>query len=281
MTDARQLAEKYGRATMSSNLDVDPDERGDADYLIAAGWNGADLGAMLLRLRAEWGLASGGYMLAVRAQGAAQADATRAHREAQALEAAAAKLAGLEDGPGKADVLRIKARMHRVAAAAALTDAARTTLTAQAVALTHLKTLREAKAAVAEFGLHCAERMKYEPGAKIVEALAHRALQTWLDAICHDCEGRGYNGGCGSPMVLCTACGSTGRTAHHIDRDRPGELMATLLALLDRKCHQAERAMGPRLSQREEAPDKPAAELARTELQGRLAELRSTEAERD
>lgn len=51
----RSVEEAYTRAgTSSSNLRVDPDRRGDADVLIAAGWSPGMLGSALMRLRGEW-----------------------------------------------------------------------------------------------------------------------------------------------------------------------------------------------------------------------------------
>lgn len=51
----RTVEEAYTRAgTSSSNLKVDPERRGDADVLIAAGWSPGMLGGALMRLRGEW-----------------------------------------------------------------------------------------------------------------------------------------------------------------------------------------------------------------------------------
>ena len=51
----RTVEEAYTRAgTSSSDLKVDPDRRGDADVLIAAGWSPGMLGGALMRLRGEW-----------------------------------------------------------------------------------------------------------------------------------------------------------------------------------------------------------------------------------
>lgn len=51
----RSVEEAYTRAgTSSSNLKVDPDRRGDADVLVAAGWSPGMLGGALMRLRGEW-----------------------------------------------------------------------------------------------------------------------------------------------------------------------------------------------------------------------------------
>ena len=52
--DAPTIGERYSRASESSDLRVKPEARCDADYLIAAGWCGDGLGAILYRLRSEF-----------------------------------------------------------------------------------------------------------------------------------------------------------------------------------------------------------------------------------
>ena len=51
--DRPTLAERYSRAMESSHLEVKP-ERGDVDFLIAAGWTGESLGTDLYRTRMEF-----------------------------------------------------------------------------------------------------------------------------------------------------------------------------------------------------------------------------------
>lgn len=54
MNEAPTTQERYATATQSSSLRVQADVRGDADYLIAAGWCKSRLGAALMRLQSEW-----------------------------------------------------------------------------------------------------------------------------------------------------------------------------------------------------------------------------------
>lgn len=54
MIEATNTQERYATATQSSSLRVQADVRGDADYLIAAGWCKSRIGAALMRLQAEW-----------------------------------------------------------------------------------------------------------------------------------------------------------------------------------------------------------------------------------
>lgn len=51
--DRPRLAERYSKATTSSHLEV-TEERGDVDYLIAAGWCAETLGTDLYRTRMEF-----------------------------------------------------------------------------------------------------------------------------------------------------------------------------------------------------------------------------------
>ncbi|AOV02770.1 hypothetical protein [Delftia tsuruhatensis] len=48
------VIERLTSASTSSNLSVDPEKRGDADYLIAAGLQPAKLGRLVYQLLAEW-----------------------------------------------------------------------------------------------------------------------------------------------------------------------------------------------------------------------------------
>ncbi|MBF6631840.1 MAG: hypothetical protein ITG01_11925 [Comamonas sp.] len=54
MIEAPTTQERYTQAIQSSSLRVEADVRGDADYLIAAGWCKSRFGAVLIRLQAEW-----------------------------------------------------------------------------------------------------------------------------------------------------------------------------------------------------------------------------------
>lgn len=54
-TDPPTVAERYQRATHSSHLRLQ-EQRGDVDYLIAAGWLRDGLGALMYRLRQEFDL---------------------------------------------------------------------------------------------------------------------------------------------------------------------------------------------------------------------------------
>ncbi len=52
------VEELYTAAQNTTNLTVDPDERGAADFLIAAAWSPSRLGSAMLRLHSEWDAAA-------------------------------------------------------------------------------------------------------------------------------------------------------------------------------------------------------------------------------
>jgi len=267
MNTRRTTDERYGAATQASNLEVDPDERGHADYLVAAGWSGAHLGATLHRLRTEWDLAAGDYRLAMQHQRQVEIDAARASRAA----------ARTSDPEKAAEKIRD--------AALALQQASREALTARALAMVHLKTLHEAKQALGAFAHYHATRLALPYSVQQINALAGRALQAWLDAICGACSGRGFNGGYLTPRILCTQCGATGRAQYRVnDRDRAGHFVRMLLAKMDAKCERVERAIARRVSNFERRPKARTAQIRDAEtdnLRQRLAGLRTTAAEQD
>jgi hypothetical protein len=48
------IEEQYQRASNASDLSVEPERRGSADMMIAAGWSSSRVGMALLRLHSEW-----------------------------------------------------------------------------------------------------------------------------------------------------------------------------------------------------------------------------------
>jgi Zn finger protein HypA/HybF involved in hydrogenase expression len=52
--EKRGIEEMYTSAMTSSNLRVEADRPGDADVIIASGWNQSRIGGALLRLHTEW-----------------------------------------------------------------------------------------------------------------------------------------------------------------------------------------------------------------------------------
>lgn len=195
LEDRPTLPERYARAIESTHLEVVPDERSSVDMLIAAGWCTETLGTELYRLRAEFDAVRAAMRQGARNLAQAQAD----HR---ALLAAAAN----EDGKGGAEADEL-ARWFRAEAEKLENQFVTISLTAKA--LTQLKTLRTAREALLRFADLEAVRQKLGEPGHVVDAIAANALDAWLDPLCQRCEGRGFNGGFGVPLMLCTHCGGT------------------------------------------------------------------------
>ena len=77
-----------------------------------------------------------------------------------------------------------------------------------------LRSMREASARLGAFALQVAARVGFRADTSAVREISGRALELWLDPNCPMCNGRGYSGGFGVPLVLCTNCDATGRRIH-------------------------------------------------------------------
>lgn len=224
MTDQRTLGERYSRSMHSSDLEPQPDRRVDVDYLIAAGLVKDGLGTQLYRLATEWDLAAGEYRLALRHVRAVELRALQIQRNARKC-------------PSEGDVLLAEAdRLMKQANAEAVT--------AKALALVHLKTLREAAESLGSFGCWLATRTRLMESDRTVRALAGKAMNLWLDGTCSVCSGRGFNGGFNGPKIMCTACGNTGRAHWSLSKREPhAAFIRRLLAEMDRKVSVVEDQM--------------------------------------
>jgi len=214
--DRPTLGERYGSATESSNLRVENDRRGPADLLIAAGWLEDHLGALLFRLGHEFDGQKGEHGIA------------KAEFERMELLACRLERGPLPPPPDAVDLVpvdmvqyAIDARAKLKAQAAALREEAkRQAITSRALILINLKTLREAKEALAAFAWRQGRRWHLEWPDHVMAAVVGQALDIHLDATCHHCQGRGFNGGFGGPRIQCKPCGETGaRSKQHIGRD--------------------------------------------------------------
>lgn len=223
--NVRTLDERYSSAMHSSDLSPVVSRRVDVDYLIAAGCVRETLGTALYRLASEWDLAAGDYKLAMRHVRDVELQAAHVQRTARRREGDEADR--LDEEAGK---LLAQARAEA--------------LTAKALAMVHLKTLREAADALGAFAIGAATRMKFmRPDAEVLE-LAGKALNLWLDGTCSSCSGRGFNGGFGIPKAMCTACGGTGRAHWQLPKSEPNAaFILGLLSEMDRKVMAVERRM--------------------------------------
>lgn len=237
--------ERYARAIRTSHLEVE-DAPGDVDQIIAAGL-AEPLGVLLSRLRSEWDAAAGELGLYLRAQAKwtrmSNDAASRSREHAKAAESAKAQLKkakpediyclvnlGLEQ---ETLAKRAQAESERLR-----DEGAREAVTGRAMILIGLRSLAPAKQAL--FGFACAKAKDKACSAepKAMAALVGRVIDVWLDRLCHHCEGRGFNGGRGTPRVECRHCCGTGSR-------RQGQFSAVaaehhfglwLLGVMDSKC---------------------------------------------
>lgn len=223
--DKPDVSERYATALNSSHLEMSLEKRGAVDLLVAAGWCRDDLGTRLFRLRKD-------YLDVLPTLDMAHAERTRL--QAQACEAEAEAL--------KSDIERAAVWMteaHRLRA-----EAAHTAMTAHVMALVHAPSLEPAKRSLGEFANWLAVRQHFRAPAVIVMAIAGRALDSWLDPLCHHCTGRGFTGGYSAPMVLCKPCGGTGIRHPRLGKtDAEHAFGRALLVEMDRKAERAARSM--------------------------------------
>lgn len=260
--DRVTLGERYGSATASSNLRVG-DRRSDADLVIAAGWLDDNLGALLFRLASEYDRAKGDH-------GIAEVEFDRAAAAAAKLETEASRLR---------DPVRRAAQLDRVKQMRA--DARAQALTSRAMVLIHLKSLRETKQALHVVALQAIDRAGLAWDDHIVASLVGQCLDVHLDGTCHHCQGRGSNGGFGTPQTICRPCkGSGKRTSADVGKDAlQREFADWLLREMRRLLGVAGAGIGRALGT--SVRDDSRVDEARVELGAVLTAMRSREAEAD
>jgi len=199
------LDERYTRAINSSDLRMLDDRAGSADLLAAFGIS-ASLGSLLQRLRAEFDSIKGEHGLAEaefeRVRGVIAGKLTEAQREQRQTD----------KGPTRAALYRQQAEELRL-------SAERAAVTATALTLMHLKTLTEAKNALAAYALNMATRRRHMIPDREVIALTGHTLAVWLDHRCRKCHGTGAVGEFGSRRLTCRPCHGTGNAAQGLGQD--------------------------------------------------------------
>ena len=245
------LGERYSSATNSSHLKLSKLDEGrcDLDIVVAAGWAGHDnsLGMLLYRLASEYDTVRSSQKLAVR-----QAD-----MRATAMSVLRRKIAD----PSTSDERRLELAAEYQAHER---ESAQEWVTNRVLILSQLKSLTAAKEAVGQWAVVEAERtgfMRIGPiptalagvkahakRAECIATLAGRTLESWLDPLCHKCEGRTFNGGYGSPRIGCKACRETGkRTAALSKVPEEQNFCLRLSAQMSAKTSDAEAEMRRRL----------------------------------
>lgn len=101
----------------------------------------------------------------------------------------------------------------------------------------HLKSLREAKNALAAFALVMATRRRHMISDREVIALTGHTLSAWLDHRCRKCIGTGVIGGYnGKRQLACRACGGSGNAVSALGQgDAQARFCADLLRDMNEK----------------------------------------------
>lgn len=260
------IAEVYGLAATRG---------AQCDIIAAAGMQSSRLGAMLLRLQAEYDgirvdLERAGH---IRPRGVEQA---RELRERARLCLATARQA--ENFIDSDAMERRAAALIAEAKGIEEQRAPAEIVSARAFILTELKTLAETKKAIGVLAVRMAKKrgVELEPAVR----LAGRVLDVYLDPMCHHCDGTGETGSGyrGEQRLQCRACrGSTHRRDILGNRQEETALAADLFAELQRQAAAAARMIGAALG----PATGPISTLPDQQLRDRLDELRSAEAEKD
>jgi hypothetical protein len=218
------IDERYGLATQATRLVVDARVRGPADMLIAAGWLGNSLGALLLRLRNEYDAVRADHLLALK-------------HWRQARQAIHAELSDTFIGPPRKD--------HWQDFQDLCADGPSAASTAQALILIRLKTLKSTKEALGRYVLIQANRHRFMRPDHEVAALTGLVLDAFLDPTCHHCTGRGFTGGYAGPTIPCRPCGESGKRRNTVGKDEHSRQFSRfLLTRLDNLVDVAQGRMG-------------------------------------
>ena len=117
--------------------------------------------------------------------------------------------AGLSSSEFGATLFRLRSEFDTVKAQ--IKGQGATALIDRVLILSALGSLATARQQLGGYAITIATRRAFiEPDDKVL-ILAGRALDLFLDPTCDKCEGRGKNGGYGSPETLCKHCGGTGK----------------------------------------------------------------------
>lgn len=230
------LAERYSAAVESSNLRV-KEVRGDADYLIAAGWGGTGIGPRLIRLRKEFDVIKGARDLANRSLAGVWPV------ELAKLDALVViERAYLDLGPTRL------AKYERLAGALRIEIANYAASEAAFVLVDLGDNLAHVKAHLGELAVIEATKTRFMEPDKQAAYIAGRCLAAWLDPNCLKCDGRGFTGGgrheMSGPPIKCRACRETGKRIGAIPHnDEQARFASHILALMEHTVSETEAGM--------------------------------------
>jgi hypothetical protein len=245
--DAPSTAELYIRAQESNHLEVDPLRARAIDRIIAAGWVGDTLGALLYRVLAEYDAVKGEKALY-------EAEAMRLselHRQALKRRETARKQMEEECCPS---VDQYRAWAAHAEEARQLAAQVRSEITTgRAMVLMRVRSLHDAKQALGRFAVIHAHTSRRAQAPRmdlavrylgvevrlpmideaVVLKLAGRVLDVFLDGDCPHCQGRGSNGGShrGEKLELCRPCRGSGKRIDTIGHNHAEQHFAASLAV--------------------------------------------------
>lgn len=273
----RTLPERYSTAIDSSRLVLSANRISDVDLLISAGWIRDGLGTALYRLAAEFDLVRGEHRQAydnLRAADQAARVVIEANTGEKLLQATWRMSAA-----ARAEFMARADEEVRAARAAQL-QAERAALTAKALILVQLKTLPTARRMMGAFALGEAVRARFEGDSQAALRIAGNALAVWLDPLCHACGGRGFFGMNPRLRTMCNTCHGEGRRQVRLGQtDKTHEFGRRLLVKMDRKADYVTQTMQRYLGKAKARAE--GSDASVHELQQRLHQLRSTEAQTD
>lgn len=235
------IGERYSSATESSNLKVSSERRGDVDMMIAAGWVPDTLGALLYRLRVEFDACD---LRTIRMLSQdpppERITALAVPVDGESKEAAASRTADYQ----------AKLRAWVTAEGKRVKDDFESRrVVAKALAMVHMKSLPAAVTSLGQHACIMATRTRFmQPDAE-VHKLVGRVIDAFLDPLCHQCEGRGFNGGGrheqSGPRLRCRACRESGKRLGGIGRsDAEVTFVRSLLADMEERMTSVEAMMG-------------------------------------
>lgn len=252
----------------------------DRDVVLAAGLQRHRLGALLLRLLAEYDgvrqdLERAGHIRASNAEAVRQRVQEAKTCEAQAKKAAEAFL-----GPEAELFRRRAAALREEAEAIKVVRTPAEIVSARAFILIELKSLRFVKQEIGGVAMKLSKNRKARVRPDTAIHLAGQVLDVFLDPTCHHCDGTGVRGNkyAGQKEEQCRQCKGTGQRRDTIGSHQNERMFSALLmGELDRQVKNAARDMGIALRS-DAAPNDQGIDPA---LRQRLSDLDSREAATD
>ena len=235
------LSEKYAGA-VANGVSME-------HMILAAGMQHERLGAMLLRLQAEYDTVRGEL------ERAGQIAPQRTAQARELLKRAA--LAERLKDYGAATILKQRAAEIRERTQAEV-------LTARVLILCGIQSLHQVRDRFGAFAIGIGVQPKRGIRPKVARTIAGQVLDVWLDPTCHTCDGTGHVGNAyaGEQRKQCGTCAGSGHRRDIVGKNPKERIFARdLLAELQRRTAVAAGGMGQALAPLE-TPDRICARFA-------------------